>query len=75
MKRMEDMGADELVIWRAKKRRDSLIKRHIEMERDVVNHQITSEEAALIFRIKDLCYILQDGYYNPIKKEVFDLVS
>jgi len=59
----------------AKQYRDSLIEEHIGIEKDAQFYDITVQEAILIGQIKALSHLIEDGYYDPIKRKMSKVTS
>jgi hypothetical protein len=59
----------------AKQYRDSLIEEHIGIQKESDIYDITIQEAILIGQIKCLSHLIEDGYYDPIKKKMTKITS
>lgn len=59
----------------AKQYRDSLIEEHISIQKESDIYDITIQEAILIGQIKCLSHLIEDGYYDPIKKKMTKITS
>lgn len=53
--------------------RDSLIEEHIGIEKEAFLYDITIQEAILIGQIKCLTHLIEDGYYDPIKRKMSEI--
>ena len=58
-----------------KQYRDSLIEEHIGIQKESDIYDITIQEAILIGQIKCLSHLIEDGYYDPIKKKMTKITS
>ena len=59
----------------AKQYRDSLIEEHIGIEKEADIYDITIQEAIFIGQIKALSHLIDDGYYDPIKRRMSKIKS